>query len=806
MDRKAVVSRILERHDMVYDRPAVYWEQGIPMGNGLLGTVLWGNGDPLKLSLDRMDIWDTRNWRPREGDNWQAYKKLLDAGRGGETTRFGRPDGQPHPTRIPVGRLELMPAGKPAEHRMRLHLEPALASGRLETDHGALDYRTFVAADEQVIVFEGKTSGRESVAMRFKLLTRRGDYAWEDTAASRRCEAGMTEQNTLTAQFRAWGYPDAELSQRDDVRRWRQVIPEGGEYAVAILRTQPEPDRFVLFACIEYDRGGGDAVQAAYRSVRRAQKRGLEALLEAHAAWWKDYFPRSFLSIPDTRLEGYYWTEIYKLGCLARPGGIHMCIQGPWMNDDNLWLVCDNDYHWNMQQPENLWPVYTANRLEFGLPLFDMLEKQLPVLRANAMENFGGDGAVLAHCTDVDFRPTRMNPDNFSYSGMPWACWHYWLHYQYTLDTEFLRNRAYPMLKLALAPLLGELTAGGDGFLHLPWCNSPEYHSEHETYRWYLNEGPDWAHRFGPDATIDLSLVKFLLRAVVEASRTLETDAEQRPGWQETLDRMAPYTVDRIGSLQVRADLPLRSSHRHLSHLFPIHPLHEITLENNPKLVEKSLDVLDLNGHGEWLGWSMPWASLLYAYGGRPLAARNLLLDLLDRFITEGGMHLNAPIGYSEVSLHAKKRVYDGQTVEGGLGAAAAIQELLLQSVGGVIKIFSVSPPGWSEAVIGGMRCEGAFLVDAVRDDYRTRFVRIFSEKGGIARIETDFGPEVLHGEADGMPVAPRLENGRVLLELRPGETVLLWAGDRPDLSMNPVPAVEHECHFFGVKRVRRFW
>ena len=79
----------------------------------------------------------------------------------------------------------------------------------------------------------------------------------------------------------------------------------------------------------------------------------------------------SFLSIPDTRLEALYYIEVYKLGSSTHPGGLHMTLQGPWSEDDNLPAYCMNDYHWNLEQQMQLWPVYTGNRLDFGMPMYD---------------------------------------------------------------------------------------------------------------------------------------------------------------------------------------------------------------------------------------------------------------------------------------------------------------------------------------------------------------------------------------------------------------------------------------------------
>ena len=95
------------------------------------------------------------------------------------------------------------------------------------------------------------------------------------------------------------------------------------------------------------------------------------AMRDEHLRWWMNYYSASFLSIPDTRLEALYYIEVYKLGSSTHPGGLHMTLQGPWSEDDNLPAYCMNGYHWNLEQQMQLWPVYTGNRLDFGMPMYD---------------------------------------------------------------------------------------------------------------------------------------------------------------------------------------------------------------------------------------------------------------------------------------------------------------------------------------------------------------------------------------------------------------------------------------------------
>lgn len=800
--RDKLMPEMLGRHDPVFERPPSQWEQGMMMGNGLIGTVLWGGGeDPLKLSVDHAEIWETRGWRPDKDHNWQAYKKLLEQDRGAETQGFSNPfdKGDFFPTRVPFGRMELTLKGKTRSYEMKFDLHGAVSTAEIGTDAGGVSLTTYVAATEDVFVVDLRYTGGERAQVSWKYHTVPGSYTEEDRKKATRYGLMTTTYEQL---MREWDYP-ASVVRQGEVSTWMQTMPGSGSFASALMRLEPEQGREVYIISIICDHNTEDCASRAERAVRQAAGLGLEELLRRHRAWWADYWKRSFLTIPDARIEAYYYLETYLLACCTRPGGLHMTIQGPWTDDDDLIPICLNDYHWNNEQQMHVWPVYTSNRLDYGEPLFDLIEENLQNLKDASSFHFGVEGAFLAHCTDRYMNPSYINVDNFELNGLPWVCFHYWQHWRYTLDEDFLEKRAYPVMRLALAPLLSELQEWEDGLLHLPWTSSPEYHSPQETMRWLLHEGPEWGGRFGPDATIDLSLTRWLLVTLLEgaeilAKRGFKEDQSTLALWRETLAKLAPYPIDELGGLAVRRGLSLSTSHRHQSHLFPFYPLHEYTKENMPELYEKCLDRLGLVGRGEWVGWSFPWIALIYAYGGRPAAARNVLSDMVERYVTEAGTHYQGPINGCDVSLYGNGSGNFGLTIEAQLGFPAAVQELLIQSNGDRITLFDCAPPLWADAAISGMRAEGAFLIDALRREYTTVFARVECEKGGTLRLCTDFGgkpPVTVNGRA----VDCALDGCCWVLDTKPGDIVVF--GELEEIGCIPVK----EEHFFGTKRIRRF-
>ena len=783
----------IAKHDPIQERAAEHWEQGLPLGNGKIGAFVWGGDDkkPLIISVDQAEIWELRAYEPPRDKSWKEYKELLAKKRGNEVEGFACDMSKPHATRIPVGRIELFAAEEMISHTSRLSLLGARCEGLIKTQFEEIPYAVWISATKQLLTVEYK---KAQLHPKWKFICRQGDYTLEDSTEATAWQRYGSHTLRLSDMVHRWGYPDMIKHCEGEMECYRQEIPESGGFAVAQLRLE----EYTLISVQWHGESAEAAEKSAIETVKEGLEMGLEKLRNEHEAWWKSYYEASCITIPDTRLEGYYYLQMYMLACSTRPGGVHMTLCGPWTDDNNLLPICGNDYHWNLEQEMQMWPVYASNRVDFGEPMLEMIENNLDTLRDVCRFHFKTEGAFLAHSTDSYLRPTYMNVDNFELNGLPWVCLHYWRRYLYTMDKAFLEDRAYPIMKLAIAPLLVELTMGADGRLHLPWTSSPEYHGEDETRRWLFKSGPDWSNRFGPDATIDLALTKFLLKILCEASEILDCDEQLRRQWKDTLEKLVPYPLDSFGGLAVRADVDLKTTHRHMSHLFPIYPIGEMTMESHGDLINRCLDVIGINGKGEWVGWTFPWISIIYTRAGRSAAARNLLLDYVDRYATETGIHYQGPQGGCDVSLYGDAGGLFGLTIEAQLGVPEAIHEMLMRTENNVVRIFKDAPPAWASCGFEKLRTEGAFLIDAKRSRYKTQYVRIYSEKGGWITIATDFGEGELHGNVT-------FENGLYKADMGAGETMLIYRGDATNIVFEPETGNTYEEHFFGVKNIRRF-
>jgi len=284
----------------------------------------------------------------------------------------------------------------------------------------------------------------------------------------------------------------------------------------------------------------------------------------------------------------------------------------------------------------------------------------------------------------------------------------------------------------------------------------------------------------------------------------LEAQDPERPKWEQVLSQLTKFPIDPAQGIKVRADLPYESSHRHHSHLSPIYPFHELTLEKDRDLITHSIRTWIMRGHGEWVGFSWVWAASIAAHVGRSTLARTLLLDYTDRFITENTLMFQGSVEECDMTIWPAGEM---PTLEAGFGFLDAIQNMLIQSHDGIIRVFPAAPPAWASASFWRLRAEGAFLVSAKRRDGKTDFVELVSEKGSTATVRSDFGTSEIHVEDVSGPRKFRLNDDKkdVVIETSPGDRLWIWAGPKPNLQIRPIAGSPDEYHFFGVKKRSRW-
>jgi alpha-L-fucosidase 2 len=318
-----------------------------------------------------------------------------------------------------------------------------------------------------------------------------------------------------------------------------------------------------------------------------------------------------------------------------------------------------------------------------------------------------------------------------------WSAHLFYLHWRYTMDEAFLRERAYPWARDVGTCMLALLKPDASGVLVLPLSSSPEV---------FDNSHRAWMQ---PNSNYDLMSLRMLFLSLAEMADALDR-RDEAARWRSASDRLGPYHVRADGTLKLSANEDLPASHRHLSNLMGLHPFNLITAEGGPadaRMIGASLAEWDGKGTKEWCGYSFSWMSALRARVGQPEEALRLLEIYAKAFILRNGFHANGDQTKSGFSNFT----YRPFTLEGNFLAMHAVHEMLLQSWSptpgmrdtGVIRIFPATSARWADASFDDLRAEGGCVVSARREDGRTTWFRIVASRAGTLRVRDNFGGRV---------------------------------------------------------------
>jgi alpha-L-fucosidase 2 len=499
----------LARQDLVWDMLPTAWDGGAFLGNGLLGAMIYSDKTcPMRWDVGRSDVTDHRG-KPGESPN----------------VCFDR-------ARLPIGHFVLEPVGKPTGGKMRLNLWDAEATGTLITDQGRITWRSLVHASDMSIVVELQTEGKER------------DCHWKWVAEDSR----STRTRGARANYKP--NPPCRIEKVGPTNVCIQPLLVGGQYATSWQEQRLGADHRLLWISVGNSYPGESAAKEAVAAVRNAADAKFTSLLDWHREWWHEFYPASFVSIPDARLESFYWIQMYKLGSATRADRPAIDLMGPWFRTTGWPAIW-----WNLNIQLTYYPVYVSNRLELGESLCRMLDGNVENLILNVKPEFRHDSAAIGRVSGYDCRGNVAN----EVGDLTWACHNYWRQYCYSMDDARLRNRLYPLLRRCVNYYLHLLENGDDGRLHLPETLSPEYGTAR-------------------DCNYDLSLLRWGCQTLLQTCQRLKINDPLIPKWREVLAKLTDYPQGRDG-LWIGRDRPLAHSHRHYSHLLMIYPLHLLNWE-----------------------------------------------------------------------------------------------------------------------------------------------------------------------------------------------------------------------------------
>ena len=705
---------------------------GIPLGNGTLGVIAWGDQE-LNLTLARAGFWDHRGGTPFSSRiTFPALRQLLEAGDEAGVLAAFRPAG---PTSSGPRLLQQHGGGRfvvafPGWQPHTAELDPAA---------GVLSVRWLQA---------GKTA-----SLRLRVASA-DEIAWLDwdrelgEPALRLIPAGDMQ----AADRAARGIAPPEVWTDATGGGCVQRLPEDLPLALGWRRSA---SGVVLATALAAD---------AETVVRRRLGSDLQALAGQTTAWWRDYWrslPR--IRLPDPVLQHALDLGLWKQGGLTPPQGVAATLQGPWMEDDRPppW---SNDYHFNINVQLVYGPCLATNRADHLAPLWAMVRSWLPELRRNAAAFFGDpDALMLPHAVDDRCQVVgSFWAGTIDHACTAWVALMAWDHWRFSRDRRVLEELAWPLLHGAFAGYWAMLEEV-DGRLSLPVSVSPEYNGS----------GMD---AWGRDASFQLAAAHAVTRAAAAAAAELGQPTD--PRWARLEAGLPAYTtVPDAGGTRIALwkGQDLATSHRHHSHLAAVWPFKSVDPADpaHAGVVTRSLRHWTHTGSGAWSGWCLPWAATLCARAGSGDGAIAWLQWWHAAFTNcgEGSLHDACAPGLSCMSppwpAGENRSHYEVMQMDAAMGAVWAVCELLVQDRGDRLAVLPSLPSRWAELDFDGVRAPGAFLVGATVRRRRVVEVRIESPAGGELVIEPGLGAQVL---VDGVAVAGPL----LRLPTRPGQRLVL--------------------------------
>ncbi len=722
------------RHALAFDVAPPSSDQGLPIGDGLIGASLWSDGRPLTLSLDRADLWDLRPIPEYEGPDYR-WDVVAEAHRAGEHDRLKTlleaPYDRAGPTRLSAGRLELdFPS--PA---VRWRLERATGVARVDFGDGAVLEGFITAAGS---VGRLKVQGAAPVA---RLVT--PPFAGPPEGLAPAGGFSLSRHN-------AWdlGYPPPFRLTGDDVEGFVQDGFGGFAFAVALTWKTAGADWLAAWRIETGDAADPRLGTHAISIARAALNRDFDDDARDAAAWWADYWSRGRVTLPEVAVEQTYYAGLSQFGAAARRGRPPAALQGVWTTDDGRLPPWKGDYHHDLNTQMTYWPAYAGDQLEAGLGFLDWLWLTREACEDWTRRFYGVDGLNAPMTADLANRQIGgWRQYTHSVSTGAWLAHHFHLHWRYSQDGGFLADRAYPYLS-AVCRFVEAISEVRDteGFRSVALSSSPEVGD---------NRPEAWFAQF---TNYDLTLFHWVLGAAADMAEALRLSGDAGH-WRRVQGELPPFRLSDTGELLVAADVAYPGHHRHFSHALGVHPLATFAGIDGPgaarRIARATVAGVDAASGDFWMGYSHAWAAALSARIGDGETARRRLVGFSEAFVFPNGFHANGDWrgrGYG-------KAPFGAFTLEGAMGASDAVQTMLLQSTPGTLRLFPALPADWSTVSFDGLRADGAILVSAAIE--QGRLARVSLNPQARARITVALRDR-----------APALE-----LDLRAGTAVELDAG-----------------------------
>lgn len=738
-----------------YNQPARAFEESLPIGNGKLGALIYGGADKDSLYLNDITLWTGTPVNPNEGGD--AYKWIPKIREALFKEDYKTADSLQHYVQghnseyyQPLGLLQIKDAnsGKASQYYRELSLDNSIAQVSYLRNGVKYTKEYFASHPDKLIAIKLGASQKNAINCEISLtsLIPHKVKASQQQLTMTGHVTGNEENSIHYCTILQVKHTDGKVWATDSTLHLQNVSE-----AIVYLVNETSYNGFDKHPVKE----GAPYIEKVTDDAWHLANFTYEEFKQRHITDYKSLFGRvnfkldkaqcdtkrttaeQLLAYTDQQERNPYLEMLYfhygryLLISSSRTPGVPANLQGLWA--PALYSPWRGNYTTNINLEENYWPAEVANLSELVAPVDGLIKGLASTGKHNAQHFYGiNKGWCAGHNTDAWAMSNPVGTGNESPQWSNWALGGAWLvqtlwdHYDYTRDTDYLHNTAYPLMKGAADFLLEWLIPDPHNPAQLITapCTSPEAD--------YINDkGYQGSTFYG--GTADLAIIRELFKNTIKGAQALGIDTEYQQQLQSALERLRPYHIGKRGNLmEWYYDWDDQDwHHRHQSHLLGLYPFHQISVDKTPKLAAASTKTLEIKGDNS-TGWSTGWRINLWARLHRADKAYQILRKLLTYVSPDSFNDKTHRSGGTYPNLFDAHPPFQ---IDGNFGGTAGICEMLMQSDGETMYLLPALPEAWKNGEITGIKARGNYEVSLRWKNGKVNKATITCQKAGNLTI-----------------------------------------------------------------------